>query len=69
MKKGSRARHCANCRKIVFWVVPVKNCGLFIEAEHKEVLPYKYSWDNATKTGGYYCIECYRKIAEKTEGR
>ena len=60
MKKGSTARHCSNCRKIIFWLVPTEKVGLFGEPmyEHRDVAKWKVT------TNKYLCEECYRKAAE-----
>ena len=61
MKKGSRARHCASCGRIVFWVVPTGEQYLGIHVcEQKTVLPWKYI--SGKPYGRYVCKDCLSRI-------
>lgn len=59
MVKGSRSRKCRFCGKIVGWMIPIKNCGLFMECDFR---PTK---DFAHDGKGYICKDCKAKQTDK----
>ena len=61
MKKGSKARKCDECGRIVFWSIPKRNWGIFMECDQKKVYGFKYRCNHL------WCIDCYNKAV--AEGR
>ena len=61
MKKGSKAYKCDECGRIVFWGIPKRNWGLFMEMEQKKVCNFMY------RSNRRWCIDCYKKAV--AEGR
>lgn len=55
MKKGSKLRKCNACGAGIFWIVPKRNCGIFIECDTKDIRPW------LIRDGKYWCKECYEK--------
>ena len=60
MKKGSRAMHCNECGKIIFWKVPTESVLGIQFIEHKNVVPWKYMKVN-NSLSIRLCEDCYKK--------
>lgn len=56
MKRGSSARHCHVCRKIIGWSIPTGSIGIIGTAEMKW-LPAYGGYDSK----GYLCKDCKKK--------
>jgi len=58
MKKGSSARKCKRCKRIVFWSVPDKDIlGIrFCHVEKK--LDHRFIKEKPNGYGNYYCMDC-----------
>ena len=64
MKKGSSARKCVRCNRIVFWSVPDGNpiLGLVQMCTVKKVLDHRFIKENPDGSGHYYCMDCLKQM-------
>jgi len=64
MKKGSSARKCGRCHRIVWWSVPDGKpiLGLVQMSTVKKVLDYRFVKENKDGSGHYYCMDCLKVL-------
>lgn len=60
MKKGSQARKCYSCKRIVFWFVPKGDVLGIPFCETKKILPYRIRKED--KFNRYFCLDCLRRM-------
>ena len=65
MVKGSKARHCHVCRRIVSWAVPTGKSYLGIREMRMNTLPCYGGNDGK----GYICLDCKAEQAKKGENK
>ena len=58
MVRGSKLRKCHICGKKLFWIIPVKNYGLFMDCERKIINDHRHDGK------GYVCLDCWKGEAK-----
>ena len=64
MKKGSSARKCGRCKRIVWWSIPDGKpiLGLMQPCKMKTVRDYRYVKEKGEPYGHYYCMDCLKQM-------
>lgn len=62
MKKGSKARKCGSCGRVVFWIIPDKPMLNWLPTSTtQKVLDYRYRKEKGAEYGHYYCMNCLKQ--------
>lgn len=65
MIKGSKARKCKQCGKLLFWIVPDKSVLGIQSSRAEHVNDFRFLRYKGEERGRYLCMDCYNK-ADKT---